>query len=146
MSNDMVSYTFLSNPIDDNTVDSIHMLLKGTYWAGKRTRKEIEISLCNSVTIVARHLNDDVIGCARAITDTVAFSWICDVVVTPSHQGKGFGKKLVEGLIAHDDVKRTRKILVTKDAQSLYNKLGFKIHKYDCMVNYPGPSAHQPAS
>jgi N-acetylglutamate synthase-like GNAT family acetyltransferase len=142
MSNEIVSYTFLSNTIDENTVDSIHMLLKDTYWASERTREEIEISLRNSVTIVARCCDDNIIGCARAVTDNVTFSWICDVVVAPSHRGKGFGKKLVEDLLAHDDVRRTRKILVTKDAQSLYSKLGFKTHKYECMVNFPGHSVH----
>jgi N-acetylglutamate synthase-like GNAT family acetyltransferase len=142
----MVTYTFISNTIDEKTVDSIYMLLKDTYWARERTRKEVEISLNNSVTIVARYLDDDIIGCARAITDKVTFSWICDVVVTPSHRGKGFGKKLVEGLLVHDDVARTRKILVTKDAQSLYSKLGFKTHKYECMVNFPERSEPQQAS
>jgi N-acetylglutamate synthase-like GNAT family acetyltransferase len=146
MSNDMVTYTFLSKKIDVKTVESIHMLLKETYWAGDRTRKEVEISLNNSVTIVARYYNDDIIGCARAITDKVAFSWICDVVVAPSHRGKGFGKKLVEGLLLHDDVARTRQILVTKDAQSLYSKFGFKTHKYECMVNLPIHSYPQQAS
>ncbi len=143
MSNDMVSYTYLSNTIDENTVDSIHLLLKDTYWASERTREEVEISLTNSVTIVARYLNDDIIGCARAITDKVTFSWICDVVVAPLHRGKGVGKKLVEGLLAHDDVARTRKVLVTKDAQSLYDKFGFKTHEYECMVKFPGHSGPQ---
>jgi N-acetylglutamate synthase-like GNAT family acetyltransferase len=146
MSNDMVSYAFLPNTIDKNSVDSIHTLLKDTYWASERTREEVEISLSNSVTIVARYLNDDIIGCARAITDKVAFSWICDVVVASSHRGKGFGKKLVEFLLAHADVAKTRKILVTKDAQSLYSKLGFKTHKYECMVNFTGHIEPQQAS
>lgn len=136
----MISYTFLSNPTDADTVDTIHLMLKDTYWASERTRGETETSLNNSVTIVARYQNDEIVGCARAVTDKATFSCICDVVVAPSHRGKGLGKKLVEGLLAHEDVAPTRKVLVTKDAQSLYGSLGFKTHKYECMISFPGQS------
>ena len=137
MTNDMMSYTFLSNTIDADTVDNIHLMLKDTYWASERTLEEIEISLRNSVVMVARYHDDEIVGCARAVTDKVAFSWICDVVVAPSHRGRGIGKKLLEGLLAHEDVALTRKVLVTGDAQLLYKRLGFKAHKYECMINFP---------
>ena len=138
------NYNFLYNPQDSNSVDMIHTLLRDTYWAAERTRNEVEESLKKSLTIVVLHANEGIVGCARAITDKITFSWICDVVVAHSHRGIGLGKMLVGKLIKHPDVIHTRKILVTKDAQGLYRKFGFGTHKYECMIKYPDTDEPQP--
>ena len=56
------------------------------------------------------------------------------MVVDEHHRGKGLGKQLMSTLLAHPGVVGTRKILVTKDAQGLYQKFGFKTHPFECMV------------
>jgi N-acetylglutamate synthase-like GNAT family acetyltransferase len=118
-------------------IDAIQALLKDTYWASERTRSEVEESLRHSVIVVARGPDHQLVGCARAVTDTCTFAWICDVVVAPGHRRRGLGKALVERLLAHLDVTRTRKVLVTKDAQGLYRKFGFERHPSECMIKYP---------
>lgn len=131
----MDNYTYSDNLTHDS-IDAIHFLLKGTYWASERTRLEIEESLKASTFLAAFH-GDDLVGCARAVTDKVTFSWICDVVVDPAHRGKGIAKELVKRLLAHPHVARTRKILVTRDAQGLYHPFGFVTHPSECMIAYP---------
>lgn len=118
-------------------VRQFHELLTRTYWAGDRTLNEVERSLASSVIVVARHVADGFVGCARAVTDKVTFSWICDVVVHEAHRGRGVGKELVSRLLTHPDIVATRKVLVTKDAQRLYRRLGFDTHRYECMIKYP---------
>ena len=130
------AYSF-STAMSPEEVRQFHELLTQTYWAGDRTLDEVERSLASSVTIVARHVADGFVGCARAVTDKVTFSWICDVVVHEAHRGQGVGKALVSRLVAHPDVAPTRKVLVTKDAQRLYRQLGFNTHRYECMIKYP---------
>ncbi len=133
-----MSYTFrtLEN-VTNIDIDAIHGLLQDTYWASERTRDEVEESLGQSVVMAAYEPTGGLVGCARAVTDRVTFAWICDVVVATDHRGKGIGKTLVRGLLEHPDVSRTRKILVTKDAQKLYRDIGFERHKFECMIKYP---------
>ncbi len=114
-----------------------HELLARTYWAGDRTLGEVERSLHSSVIVSAKHVVDGFVGCARAVTDKVTFTWICDVVVHEAHRRRGLGKELVCRLLAHPDVAATRKVLVTKDAQGLYRQLGFETHRFECMIKYP---------
>ena len=136
MNNNTIFYTFNDqNPKID--FDAIHSLLKKTYWASERTREEVEASLLHSTAIVAHDASGNVVGCARAVTDSVTFAWICDVVVDEKLRGRGVGKQLVGKLIAHPHVVNTRKILVTKDAQGLYRQFGFETHPLECMVRLP---------
>ncbi len=118
-------------------IRKFHELLELTYWASGRTLNEVEESLQSSVIVSARHVEDGFVGCARAVTDKVTFSWICDVVVQAAHRRRGVGKELVRRLLAHPDVAATRKVLVTQDAQSFYQQLGFGTHRYECMIKYP---------
>lgn len=132
----------LSENISDRDVDAIHSLLRDTYWASGRTRAEFEESLKLSVAITAFDVHGKLVGFARAVTDKVTFSWICDVVVSPNHRGRGLARLIVNRLLEHPDVVRTRKILVTKDAQALYRHFGFSTHPYECMVSNPGDHIH----
>ena len=93
---------------------------------------KVEQSLQSSVIISPRHVADGFVGCARAVTDKVTCCWICDVVVHEGHRRRGVGKELVRRLLAHPDVAATRKVLVSKDSQSLYRQLGFDTHRYEC--------------
>ena len=129
-------YSF-STVLSAGEIRKFHELLSQTYWASDRTLNEVEQSLRSSVIVSARHVADGFVGCARAVTDKVTFSWICDVVVHEAHRRRGVGKELVRRLLAHPEVAGTRKVLVTKDAQSLYRQLGFDTHRYECMIKYP---------
>jgi N-acetylglutamate synthase-like GNAT family acetyltransferase len=133
MNTNNLSYTLSDQP-SERYIDAIHALLKKTYWASDRTRDQVAESLRHSIIIFALDPSGQLVGCARAVTDTVTFAWICDVVVDEHHRGKGLGKQLMSTLLAHPGVVGTRKILVTKDAQGLYQKFGFKTHPFECMV------------
>ena len=129
----MVTYDSNLKPTD---VEQLHALLKDTYWANTRTIAAVKDSIQNSIIIFARNEKGEVIGSARAVTDEATFSWICDVVVATSSRGRGIGKQLVTRLLEDDRIKYTRKVLVTRDAQSLYSQFGFRPHPYECMICY----------
>ena len=100
--------------------------LHSTYWAVERSREDIltslEASLCFGVYCAD---TSEQVGFARVVTDGVTFSWLCDVLVDPVHRSRGLGKRLVEAVLAHPKVARTRVYLGTKDAHGLYEKYGF---------------------
>ena len=81
-------------------LDTICRLLATTYWAGDRPRevtaKSIEHSVC-----LGLFRDSAQVGFCRAVTDFATFTWICDVIVAPAHQGKGIGKWMVQCLIEH---------------------------------------------
>ena len=129
----MITYDSDQRPTD---AGQLHALLSETYWANTRSLEAVETSLQASLTIFARDERGKLIGSARAVTDGVTFSWICDVVVAPSQRGHGIGKELVSRLLADERTLNTRKVLVTKDAQGLYSKYGFSRHLYECMICY----------
>jgi GNAT superfamily N-acetyltransferase len=66
------------------------------------------------------------IGFARVVTDHATFAYLADVFVTESERGKGYGKRLIEAVLAHPGVQGLRRwLLVTRDAEQLYRPFDF---------------------
>lgn len=115
---------------DDKTrlqLDWIHEQLSKTYWSKGIPKavvaKAIHGSLCFGVYQDARQ-----VGFARVVTDQATFAWLCDVVIEGGQRGRGLGQELVKAVMTHPSLQGLRRIcLATKDAHSLYEKLGFKV-------------------
>ncbi|WP_318012252.1 GNAT family N-acetyltransferase [Mesorhizobium sp. CA4] len=61
------------------------------------------------------------------ITDYTVFAYLADVIVWPERRGHGLGKRLVQALLDHPDMKTVSHwSLTTSDAHSLYQKFGFR--------------------
>lgn len=66
------------------------------------------------------------IGFARVVTDHATFAYLADVFVIEGERGKGYGKRLVEAVLAHPAVQGLRRwMLVTRDAEHLYRPFAF---------------------
>jgi GNAT superfamily N-acetyltransferase len=107
-------------------VDAIHAFLTRSYWAAGVTRervaKSLEGSLCFGLFDGERQ-----IGFARVVTDRVTFGYLCDVYVLEEYRGRGLGKRLVEAVRAHPDLRTLRRLLLkTRDAHGLYEQFGFE--------------------
>ena len=67
------------------------------------------------------------VGFARVVTDYTTFAWICDVFIDESYRGQGLGVWLMETITGHQQLQGIRMtLLATRDANSLYEKVGFK--------------------
>jgi GNAT superfamily N-acetyltransferase len=104
----------------------IHGFLSESYWAKGIPRevvdRSIEGALCFGV-----YDGDAQVGFARVITDRATFAYLADVFVLESHRGRGLAVWLMEVLLAHPDLRNLRRwILMTRDAQELYRKFGFR--------------------
>jgi ribosomal protein S18 acetylase RimI-like enzyme len=65
------------------------------------------------------------VAAGRAVADGVDMSYICDVAILPSHQGRGLGREVVQRLV--DLSKGHRKIILyaVPGKEGFYRKLGF---------------------
>jgi GNAT superfamily N-acetyltransferase len=107
-----------SADFDDIDLALVHGFLSGeSYWAADIPLETLERALRHSVCC-SGHL--DGIG-------QIAFAYLADVFVLPQHRGKGFGRAVVEGLMADPRLQGLRRWhLVTRDMQRLYAGFGFE--------------------
>lgn len=112
-------------------IDMICRFLKEeSYWANDRSPSQVIDSIKNSLCF-GLYEKGTPIGFARVVTDYATFGWLADVFILKSHQGKGLGKWLIEVIFNHDSLKNVVSwLLLTNDAQGLYEKVGFAEYPY----------------
>ena len=116
----------ISADFDDIDLALVHGFLSGdSYWAAGIPLDTLERALRNSICS-SGHLDGQQVAFARAVTDQATFAYLADVFVLPQHRGKGYGRAIVEALMADPRLQGLRRWhLVTKDMQPLYAQLGF---------------------
>ncbi len=116
----------ISADFDDLDLALIHGFLSGeSYWAAGIPRDTLERALRNSICF-SGHLDDRQVAFARAITDQATFAYLADVFVLPQYRGRGYGRAIVDALMADPRLQGLRRWhLVTRDMQPLYAKLEF---------------------
>ena len=107
-------------------LDAIHGFLSRSFWAEAIPKKLVAKSIRNSLCFGLFHGRDQV-GFARVVTDRATYAYLCDVYILESHRGQGLSKWLIEAVMAHPDLQGLRRFqLVTRDAQGLYKRFGFR--------------------
>jgi ribosomal protein S18 acetylase RimI-like enzyme len=106
-------------------VDAVLAMLHASHWGGAVRHdvlvKSIENSVCVGVYEGSRQL-----GFARAVTDLATYAYFTDVIVEAAARGRGLGSWMVQALVDHPDLQGLRRMaLLTRDAQTLYEKFGF---------------------
>ena len=107
-------------------VEAIHRYLsEESYWAKGIPREAVERAVEHSLCFGA--FEDGVqVGFTRVITDYATFAYVADVFVVASHRGHGIGKRIMEAVLAHPELRGLRRWhLVTRDAHGLYAQFGF---------------------
>ena len=103
----------------------VHGFLTTSYWAAgiplEIVKKSIEHSLSFGV-----YWGEQQVGFARVITDYATFAYIGDVFILEEFRGRGLSKWLMEVIADHPELQGLRRwVLLTRDAQGLYEKTGF---------------------
>ena len=65
------------------------------------------------------------VGAGRALADGADCSYICDIAVTPSHQGSGLGKQLVAHLLEASRGHKKIILYSVPGKEPFYGKFGF---------------------
>jgi GNAT superfamily N-acetyltransferase len=116
----------ISVDFDDIDLALVHGFLSGeSYWAADIPLETLERALRHSVCC-SGHLDGRQIAFARAVTDQATFAYLADVFVLPAYRGHGYGRAIVEALMADPRLQGLRRWhLVTRDMQRLYAGFGF---------------------
>ena len=103
------------------------LLDKNTSWAKNRKIKDLKNCLANSDVIVSLWLNNKILGFGRALSDGTYRSVLWDIVIDHHHQGKGYGKLIVNSLLESKSIKQSEKVyLMTSSQKDFYCQIGFK--------------------
>ena len=107
-------------------LDTIHSVLKESYWAKNIPLEIVKRSIDNSICFGV-YIEKEQIGFCRVITDKATFAYLADVFIVEDHKGKGYSKMLMKEVMAHPELQGLRKFLLgTADAHGLYRQFGFK--------------------
>ena len=103
------------------------LLDNNAFWAKSRTLKELKKCLANSDIVVSLWVGNEIVGFGRALTDGIYRGVLWDIVIDQNHQGKGFGKLIVNNLLSSKEIKNTKKIyLMTTNKKLFYSQMDFK--------------------
>ena len=112
----------------NNGLNKLQKLLdNNTFWAKKRTINNLKKCLANSDVVVSLWVGNEIVGFGRALTDGIYRGVLWDIVIDQNYQGKGFGKLIINNLLASKKIKNTKKLyLMTTNKKSFYSQLDFK--------------------
>ena len=102
-------------------------LNKNAFWAQNRSIKDLRKSLANSDAIISLWDGNEIVGFGRALSDGIFRAVLWDIVIDKNHQGKGYGKLIVNNLLNSRKLKNTKKIyLMTTNKKLFYSQIDFK--------------------
>ncbi|MBB4728865.1 GNAT family N-acetyltransferase [Xanthomonas arboricola] len=100
-------------------------LAQHSSWARDIPLAVVQRSIANSLCF-GGFLHGGQVAFARVVSDYATVAYLGDVFVLPEHQGKGYGKAMMDAVMAHPDLQGLRRFsLATSDAHGLYARYGF---------------------
>lgn len=125
----------LSDSVDFSS-DDIHQLVElyqELRWTKERKPADISVMLANSTVVLSLWEGEKLVGFARVLSDLVYRATIWDVVVRPSHQGQGLGRKLIESVLGHAKLARVERFWLITAKPDFYKRFGF-VEEEESMV------------
>jgi GNAT superfamily N-acetyltransferase len=115
----------INDQFSETDLDFAHRELSNSYWAKDIPFETVKKAAENSLVFNVFSGKEQV-AYARVITDKTTYAYLCDVIVTESHQRKGIGKALMTFIVNYPELQGLRRFtLGTKDAHGLYEQFGF---------------------
>jgi GNAT superfamily N-acetyltransferase len=115
------------------SVGRICKLLYSNYWASRRSRETIRLSVEHSLCYGVYYKGTQ-IGFARAVTDMATVYWVADVFIAEEHRRKGLGKRLIKLIVESEELRGLLGLLATSNAQGLYEQCGFRTDHVQLMM------------
>ncbi len=108
----------------------------------RSNREQVHQAFLQSQVVITVWIGTTLVGVGRAISDFKMYSGIFDVVVDPSVQGQGIGRRIMKALI--EPLRETCIFLTsTFGNEEFYRSLGFRFHK-TALALYPERMQHSP--
>ena len=93
---------------------------------GNKSPAWLQTAFSNSMFKFFALENGALIAAGRAVADGVDCSYICDIVVHPSHQGRGLGREIIERLVAASRGHRKIILYSVPGKEQFYRRFGFR--------------------
>jgi ribosomal protein S18 acetylase RimI-like enzyme len=93
---------------------------------GNKSAASLATVFTNSMFRVFVYDSGRLVGAGRALADGIDCSYLCDIAVHPSHQGRGVGKEIVSRLVERSRGHRKIILYAAPGKEPFYLKLGFK--------------------
>jgi ribosomal protein S18 acetylase RimI-like enzyme len=103
------------------------LLHKHAFWAQQRTTADLKRMLAGSTVTVSLWRGKRMVGFGRATSDGIHRAVLWDVVVAGDLQGRGLGRRVVEGLLSAKAICNAERVyLMTTNSSGFYQQLGFE--------------------
>jgi ribosomal protein S18 acetylase RimI-like enzyme len=93
---------------------------------GQKDPSDLKVAFANSMFKCFVYDSGKLIAAGRALADGRDCSYICDVAVLPSYQGRGLGRELVSKLVGLSKDHKKIILYAARGKEPFYRKLGFK--------------------
>lgn len=93
---------------------------------GQKDPADLQIAFSNSMFKCFVYESGRLVAAGRALADGKDCSYICDVAVHPTYQGRGIGKEVVSTLVRLSKDHRKIILYAAPGKEPFYLKLGFK--------------------
>ena len=104
-----------------------YFLNQNAFWAKDRTINDLKKCLANSDVVISIWFRNNIVGFGRGLSDGVYRGVLWDIVIDQNHQGKGYGKLIMNNLLNSKKIKNTKKIyLMTTNKKLFYSQIDFK--------------------
>jgi ribosomal protein S18 acetylase RimI-like enzyme len=121
----------MSEIIEDDTPTAAELvdLYSSVGWAAyTESSDELAAAVGRSTYVVSARSGDQLVGMARCLSDDFSIFYLQDILVKPTHQGKGVGRKLLEACLRRFSHVR-QKVLLTDDEERqhrLYTSVDYR--------------------
>lgn len=93
---------------------------------GNKSPDWLKTAFSNSMFKFIARDDGALVAAGRAVADGVDCSYLCDIVVHPSHQGRGLGREVIERLIAASHGHRKIILYAVPGKEDFYRRFGFR--------------------
>ncbi|MCG8710624.1 GNAT family N-acetyltransferase [Brenneria sp. 4F2] len=94
---------------------------------GDRDRVKLAQAFQNSQFYWIGHVDNQIIACARAISDLTYATYLADVAISPEYQGRGYGNRLMNEVMATLSPYGKTFIYSVPDKVGFYKKYGYHV-------------------
>ena len=93
---------------------------------GTKDAASLKTAFGNSRYVLFAYEDDRLVGVGRALADGIDCSYLCDIALLPSHQGRGLGKQIVERLLELSAGHRKIILYAVPGKEPFYARFGFR--------------------
>jgi GNAT superfamily N-acetyltransferase len=97
------------------------------------TPSDLEVVLASSWSVISAYDGSALVGSGRVMSDGILYAVVFDMVIAPTHRGRGIGSEILKKLLARCEAAGIRDVLLfsARGTQDFYSRFGFVPRPHD---------------